>query len=582
LTAAPTASPAPTHLTFCLAAEPESLYAYRAYTSRATHLAAEHVRQALFDGPIDPYGFERRPVIVEELPTLENGGAAVETVAVLTGDRYYDPATGQVTEWREAETQMQRLVMTYRLRQGLLWSDGEPLTAGDSVFAFELVLQGADPRMQPAVLPQTAQRTAAYEALDDYTVRWTGVPGYAEHAPLAAFFTFFSPLPRHQLGESDPTQMPGNLEAGRRPLGWGPYLLKEWAPGEAIRLERNPLYFRAAEGLPRADTVTFVFEPDPVEALDAVSSGACDAALHESFGLRHASLIPAIDAAAAAGSLSVTYQADPAWEHLDFNLSPLDERPAVFADAAVRQAAALCLDRQALAEAAYPGHGVAAAGLAPPGSPYLPAETALYPAREPAAGQAALAAAGWNAAGGVAVKDGVALEVELLLPNGEAGEQLASLVADQLSECGFAVTPRFASAEEITGVGALSPVFRRQFDLALFAWRGDPGGEPQCALYTTTQIPSEENLWTGLNATGFSDTAYDAACQAARQAGPEAASRAAHQEAQRLLAAGLPTLPLFHRLQWAVTRPGVQGLSLAGIALDDLASELIDIEQVTY
>jgi ABC-type transport system substrate-binding protein len=156
------------------------------------------------------------------------------------------------------------------------------------------------------------------------------------------------------------------------------------------------------------------------------------------------------------------------------------------------------------------------------------------------------------------------------------------LVASSLGACGFGVTPRFATAEELTGVGAISPVFRRQFDLALFAWAGDPSGQPQCALYAAAQIPSEETGWTGLNATGFADVAYDAVCQEARQPGPEMVSQAAYQEAQRQLAAALPTLPLFHRLQWLVSRPGVEGLSLTGTALDDLASELIDIETVTY
>jgi peptide/nickel transport system substrate-binding protein len=318
-----------------------------------------------------------------------------------------------------------------------------------------------------------------------------------------------------------------------------------------------------------------------VQALDALTSGECDAVLHDSFGLRQAGLIGSIDAAAAAGDLAVVYHADSAWEHLDFNLSPVDGRPAFLADPAVRRAAALCLDRPALAEAVYPGHGVVAAGLVPPGSPFLPLDAAAgYPAPDPAAGQAALARAGWVSTGGIAEQDGLRLEVELIAQAGEAGERLAPLVAADLAACGFAVTPRLVSGEEISGVGAISPIRRRQFDLAVFAWRGEAGGEPQCELYATSQVPTEENGWNGFNFTGYSDPAFDQACEAARQVGPAQVSQAAYAEAQRLLAAALPSLPLFQRLQWLVARPEVQGLTLDGITLDDLTSELTNIEEV--
>ena len=592
LTRTLTPPPAPQTLNLCISAEPESLYAYRAYTGRATHLAAEHVRQALFDGPIDSVGFEQRPVILEELPTLENGGAVLEPATVATGERYYDAATGRVTEWREAEAQLPRLSMTYTLRPDLLWSDGGPLAADDSVFAFELLAgTGADLTMQPAELLALAQRTAAYEALDELTVRWTGLPGYAERFPLNTFATFISPLPRHLLGDDDPSQMTDNPGAARQPTGWGPYVLADWAAGESITLKRNPLYFRAAEGLPRAETIIFRFVPDVDEALSAIGRGqtaaspegpVCDAALHDAFGLQQADLIPAIDAAAAQGELAVQYQVDAAWEHLDFDLSPLDGRPAFFAEAAVRQAVARCLDRQALADAVYPGHGAVAGGQTPPASPYLAAEAGgLYP-YDPHAGRGALAEAGWAAGvSGPAERDGVALQVELVLAQGRAGQTLAGLIVGNLAACGIEVRPRFVTPEEISGVGAISPIFHREFDLALFAWRGGLDGAPRCDLYISQEIPSEENGWLGDNATGYANPEYDAACAEARQAGPADASRAAHLHGQSLLARDLPSLPLFHRLQWLVARPDLRGLHLAGLAVDELRSELVDIETLS-
>jgi ABC-type transport system substrate-binding protein len=168
----------------------------------------------------------------------------------------------------------------------------------------------------------------------------------------------------------------------------------------------------------------------------------------------------------------------------------------------------------------------------------------------------------------------------LILPEGEAGETLAALVRQDLAACGIGVTPRFVTADELSGVGAISPVYRREFDLALFAWRGGLGGEPQCQLYLAAETPTEETLWRGSNVTGYNNPAYDAACREALRANPSEVSRAAHREAQRLLAADLPSLPLFHRLHWLVARPAVNGLSLEGIAADELRSELTGIEEI--
>ncbi|MBI3761597.1 MAG: hypothetical protein HY260_07010, partial [Chloroflexi bacterium] len=374
-----------------------------------------------------------------------------------------------------------------------------------------------------------------------------------------------------------------NIDITHQPIGWGPYVITEWVVGESTKLARNPRYFRAAEGLPRIDALTFRFVPDAASALTDLTAGKCDVVLHDSFGRKQADLIPAIDAAAAQGGLVAQYAADASWEHLDFNLSPADDRTPFFADPAVRRAVALCLDRKALADAVYPGHGVVAASLVPQTSPYFAADAITQYQYDPAAGRDALAAAGWQDGDGdgIVEKESTPLTVELTLQSGTPDEKVSALIARDLSACGLGVTPRFVSGEQISGVGATSPIFRRQFDLALFAWRGALSGEPQCELYASSQIPTEENNWRGSNTTAYTNRTFDLACQSAREATSFAVGLAAYQETQRIFTADLPSLPLFHRLQWLVARPGVSGLTLDGIALDDLRSELTLIEELT-
>jgi peptide/nickel transport system substrate-binding protein len=380
--------------------------------------------------------------------------------------------------------------------------------------------------------------------------------------------------------------MAANPAAAREPLGWGPFVVEAWTAGESIRLARNPAYFRASEGLPRLQTLIFRFVPDPAQAVQAALAGECDAVLHDSFGLRQTALLPLIDTAVNEGTLAARFQADTAWEHLDFNLTPAGERAAFFAELPVRQAVAHCLNRPALADGLYPGHGAPAYSLVPPDSPYFWPEAADQYPHDPNAGRAALAQAGWLGGGGTgeppAQRDGVALEVELTVAEGDAGQTLAGLMSRDLEACGFGVTPRYATQEELSGVGAFSPLYIGSYDLAAFAWRGGPGGQPQCDLYTLAETPSEETGWQGANISGYGNAAYDAVCAEALRAGPQADGQAAHWQAQRLLWADLPALPLFHRVQWLVARPPVTGLSLEGIAADELRSELIDAELLGF
>jgi peptide/nickel transport system substrate-binding protein len=106
--------------------EPDTLYGLGTVT-----LAARHVQQALLDGPIDARTYAYQPVILESLPSLEKGGAVLKKARVKAGARYMNADSGDiVTATKEIE--LDQLVVTFKLKPGILWSDGKPLTAHDS------------------------------------------------------------------------------------------------------------------------------------------------------------------------------------------------------------------------------------------------------------------------------------------------------------------------------------------------------------------------------------------------------------------------------------------------------------------
>ena len=243
----------------------------------------------IYDGSMDTAGYQPQPVILAELPSLENGAVVYEIVSVERGQDVLDaggnPAmldTGVrvlpagchsadcAVRWDGiSPLQMERLTLTFRLKAGLQWQDGAPLTAADSVFAFQIA---SDP--QTPALRWLTPRTAASRAVDELTVEWQGIPGYL---PAEYKMHFFLPLPEHAWGEYTAAELLQNEDVNRRPLAGGLIRSKPGQPGESIRLSRNPNYFRAAEGLPRFDLLTFRFFGEPADNnIAALPSGECD------------------------------------------------------------------------------------------------------------------------------------------------------------------------------------------------------------------------------------------------------------------------------------------------------------------
>ncbi len=140
----PSPTPAPRSLTVCLGDEPTSLYPYGSLSS-----SARSVLSAIYDGPMNVRNYEYEPVILEKIPNIEDGDAQVATVSVKAGDQVVD-STGAVVTLNtgirvrpkdcrndscaiaydgSSSVQMDQMVVTFILLKGLLWSDGEPLTA---------------------------------------------------------------------------------------------------------------------------------------------------------------------------------------------------------------------------------------------------------------------------------------------------------------------------------------------------------------------------------------------------------------------------------------------------------------------
>lgn len=156
---------------------------------------------------------------------------------------------------------------TFKLRQGVRWSDGQPLTANDVLFTWNGVMY--NPEYDPMLfdLFRPGGQSFAVSKVDDVTVRVVTPQVYA---PFLQFFGGVAILPEHILGAAVrekrfPRAYGPNLPPDRI-IGCGPYRVKECRPGKFTLLERNPEYWVAdkqGRRLPYFDEVVFTASGGP-------------------------------------------------------------------------------------------------------------------------------------------------------------------------------------------------------------------------------------------------------------------------------------------------------------------------------
>src|SRR5215216_4054686 len=379
-----TPTPALRSLKVCLGEEPNTLYPYGNLNS-----SARSVLSAVYDGPMDVVNYGYEPIILEKIPNLEDGDAQVSPVTVNAGDQVVD-SNGNVVMLAAGTTvrpsgcrsdacavkydgssalQMDQVVVTFTMLDGLIWSDGEPLTSADSIYSFKLASEKDTPISKFLV-----DRTATYEAADNQTIQWWGKPGFID----PEYYTnFWMPLPQHAWSENSPADLLKLEASSRMPVGWGPYIIDEWEAGKQIHLIKNLNYFRADSGLPKFDELTFLTFPDMNAAMSALVDGTCDVLdpstrLDGQVGLLQQMQIDNRARLFTSQTNTIEWLGFgimPASYDKGFNVK--EDRPDFFGDKRTRQAIALCLDRQKVIETVL-------FGLSQVPDTYLPADHPLH------------------------------------------------------------------------------------------------------------------------------------------------------------------------------------------------------------
>lgn len=569
---AATPLPAPTReyrpeMTICLTQEPESLF-----LPEAGSTAALQILSALYDPGVEWVDMIPHPLLLRLLPSQENGDLRVEWGGIEDGQLYYDRVLDRLRAWDEGTSTLPYTVAYFRLEEGIAWSDGTPLTAGDSVYAYEL------DKSQNGWL---AQITASYRAVDDYTVEWTSLPGYA--GVDSEVFTFFwTPMPGHKRDEIAASQD----QFARSPLSYGPFVFSEWQPGEQIRLVRNPDYWLGPH-LPYLEAVTFRFVSSSEQALYLLQNGECD--LIPPGTLRWED-IPLLQQMAETDWIEPLVVPSGRWEHIDFGIRDPNGNDRKLADLRVRQAIAHGVNRQEMAENILYGQAPVMASyqppelnlwreddcivntvlnelqLPPPGTfdpQFYPLDWALEPGRwsgydksvckpdtepewgdldqytyDPEKARQLLAEAG--------IGQGELTLSYLTTENNPMRAQIAQQFQHDMTAIGINVVIQPVSLNTL-----LTLFNQRAFDLAEYSWDVS-APRPQCQFYHSQNSG---------NAAGYGNPYFDKACQTALNAAEPLQAYVGHALALHLFTAELPALPLFQRLEVGAMRQEVVGFA---------------------
>jgi peptide/nickel transport system substrate-binding protein len=369
-------------------------------------------------------------------------------------DEEFEPIPALAESWELDEGGV-----TFRLRNDVRWHDGQPVTADDVLFTFELAKNE-----ETASLLESAYLTMVQSArvLDPQTVRFDFIAPHSQ--PLQAFW--WAPLPRHLLGDVAPAQL-AQAPFNRSPVGNGPFRFASWTPQQQLVLEANQEYPEALGGRPYLDRVVFRIVPEATTRLTEILTGSID--------INH-TILPD-EAQQVEGQRAVRLVQFPGRNFLYIGWN--NEREP-FRDPRVRQALGMAIDRQGLINSLMFGHGEVASGMIPSWSPVDPEIDPLP--HDPEGARRLLQEAGWAPGpNGILTRNGQPLRFTLLSSEDRLRQDLTVVVQQQLRQIGIDVQVRAVEFQTL-----LQQHRERQYDAVLAGWsldsfRVDPSPLFSCA-----------------------------------------------------------------------------------------------------
>lgn len=447
------------------------------------------------------------------IPYLASDSASAEVAGLLyTSPLEYDKNFNIIKcaaeEWEVSED---GTFMRFKLKEGLVWQDGHPLTADDVTFTYNLMID-----------PKTPTAYAA-DFLNVKEYRQTGPLSFEVRydAPYArAAITWMHPiLPRHVLEHENIA----STRYARNPIGAGPFKLKSWEPGSRIVLEANERYFK---GRPYLDEVIYRIIPDTTTMFLEARAGRLD----------FVGLSPQQYLRQTGGEWWETHWNKYKYLASGYTFLGLNQKSPFFQDRRVRQALSCAVDRQGIIKGALLGMGEAAFGPYKPGTWVY--NTSLKPYDyDPERARRLLAEAGWlPGKDGVLEKDGLRFEFTILVNQGNNERIKVAVILQQM----FRAVGVKVSIRTVEWAAFLKEfVDTRKFDALILAWNilDDPD------IFDVWH--SSAAAGNGLNFVGFCNEEVDRLLERGRASADRAERKRLYDRFQQILHEEQPYLFLY-------------------------------------
>jgi len=510
----------------------------------ASSLILEPLANYRPDGSMDP-------TLAEEIPTVENGGVAADLRSI-----------------------------TWKLKKGVTWSDGSPLTASDVVFSGNYCL---NPEGGCNAASSFAD-VESIEALDDHTVRINF--SVAKPFPYGPFVGATAPIIQEaQFKDCTGAKAPECTDANFGPIGTGPFVVDQFRANDVITYKANENYrdpnqpafatavFKGGGDAASAarsvlETGEFDYawnlqvEPEILSQMEAAGKGKVVSAFGTSV---ERLMVQLTNPSADLGDLRGTVEGGPHPFLSDIN---------------VRKALSLAIDRQILVDAGYGPAGQVSCNVLPAPAIYASTANDACKTQDIDAANKLLDDAGWVRGGdGIRAKDGVRISILYQTSTNSVRQGTQALIKQMWSQIGVETELRNIDAAVFFGGDQSSPdTFQKFFaDIEMYTNNFD-GTDPEAYMgnWVCSEAPTPANQWIGNNMPRYCSEEYDALSKEMAQTASLEDRAAMAKKMNDMLMQEYVMIPLIHR-----GRVSAHSNKLGNVELNPWDSELAYAEEWT-
>ncbi|MHB8647483.1 MAG: peptide-binding protein [Thermomicrobiales bacterium] len=406
---------------------------------------------------------------------------------------------------------------TFTLKQGVKWHDGQPFTADDVKFSYDLYM---NPKTGTPRAGTLNEHIASVAVKDPQTVVFTLKDVIA---PFLVTDVGFGILPKHVLESVKPEEIPSSDFTTGKPIGTGPFTFKEWIRGDHVTVVANPNYHL---GAPALDSYVYKVVKDSTVLYQQLKTGEVD----------YGPISPDFydDAKKQTNFDTVPYDTF-GFTYIGFNLDPA--KTPLFQDVKLRQALSYALDRKSVVDKILNGLGTLGVGTEPVLSwAYAPDKITTKYDYDPKKAAQMLDALGWKAGSdGIRAKDGKKLSFTLQASSGDkVTEGTVSVFQQNWQDVGVEMKPEFEQFSNLVTRVA------KNFDFEVFLLGFNQSVDPD----QQTFFDSKQHV-NGFNRVNYNNPKVDQLLSDALHTLDREKRKQLYIDAQNQIAADVPVLVLY-------------------------------------